>query len=124
MNIKDRYLSLSRPEVTILGGVIGYAIGLLAGPVLRVGLTGIVMVGFWFLFKHIDAHLESNLGLIGVLFAVFFCNIVGSVEGLVGGFLGNLIADASRWGLAAAGALAAPRLQQVLADNDELDEYQ
>ena len=124
MRASERFREMSRVEAAVLGGLLGYAVGLLGGPLLRAGLTVVVMIGFYFLFKHIDTHLETNWGLAGVIFAVFFCNIVGSVEGFVGGLLGDIVADASRLGLAIVGAAGALRLQQSLDESDDLDEFQ
>jgi hypothetical protein len=101
--LRDWFNNLSRPQAGILGGVAGYVIGLISGPILRLLLSVGVIVLFGFLGRHLEKKFESRLGLIGVIAAILACTSLGPFQKVLGNIIGPIISNSSKFAFAILG---------------------
>lgn len=122
VTVADRFGRLTRPQVGVLGAIVGYSLGIVAGPVVRL-LVGIsLIVVFYFVGKHLDDRFEAALGLAGVMAAILATYLLEPVRHALAGTLGDLIGHASRLILAAIGVFVALQLyDRDDADSEEFD---
>jgi len=102
-SLRDWFNNLSRPQAGILGGVAGYVIGLLSGPILRLLLSVGVIILFGFLGRHLEKKFESRLGFIGVIAAILACTSMGPFQKVLGNIIGPIISNSSKFAFAILG---------------------
>jgi hypothetical protein len=101
--LREWFNNLSRPQAGILGGVAGYVIGLISGPILRLLLSVGVIVLFGFLGRHLEKKFESRLGFIGVIAAILACTSMGPFQKVFGNIIGPIISNSSKFAFAILG---------------------
>jgi predicted tellurium resistance membrane protein TerC len=101
--LREWFNNLSRPQAGILGGIAGYVIGLISGPILRLLLSVGVIVLFGFLGRHLEKKFESRLGFIGVIAAILACTSMGPFQKVLGNIIGPIISNSSKFAFAILG---------------------
>ncbi len=95
--------SLTRQQSAIAGGVSGFIIGAVSGPIVKLVLTIGVLIIFGLIARHIERNFEARLGLTGVVVAILACTAMGPVQRFVGSILGGLLQQSSKLGFALLG---------------------
>lgn len=103
-DLRDWFAGLSHTQVGVIGGVIGYLIAVVAGPILRLSLTILVLVIFGLISRSISSRFESRLGMTGVVVAILTVSSLGGVQSVLGDLVGDILMFSSRFALALLGA--------------------
>jgi hypothetical protein len=109
-NIREWFNGLSRQQAGAIGGIAGYIIGILSGPILRLLLSIGVIVLFGFLGRHIEKKFESRLGFIGIIAAILACTSMGPFQKVLGNIAGPIISNTSKFAFAILGVYLILRL--------------
>ena len=110
VNIREWFNGLSRQQAGAIGGITGYIIGVLSGPILRLLLSIGVIVLFGFLGRHIEKKFESRLGFIGIIAAILACTSMGPFQKVLGNIAGPIISNTSKFAFAILGVYLILRL--------------
>ena len=121
--MRDWYSNLTRTQAGLLGGIVGYAVGISSGPLLRIVFYLLIIVAFGLIGKHLDAKIEASFGISGVVLAILLFTALGPIQQWIGETAGNAIRDSSKYGLAVAGVFLALKLHTVSNTDDENENY-
>ena len=124
MKPEEWFSSLSRAQVAVMGGTVGYTTGILAGPMVK-ALIGLILVfAFYFVGKHLDDRFEAELGYVGIAAAILATYLLEPVRHALAGTLGNIIGHTSGLLLAGMGALVALRVQDRVTSDTDPDAFE
>ena len=118
--MKEWFNGLSRQQTGVLGGFVGYSLGLIAGPVLRLLLALGVLVMFGLLGRHIERRFEKRLGAFGIVAAILACSSMGPVQSWVGVVIGGVISNTSKLTFAIIGVYLFLRLHESSASEKNI----
>ena len=121
--MRDWYSNLTRTQAGLLGGIIGYAIGISSGPLLRIIFYVLIIVAFGLIGKHVDAKIEASYGITGVVIAILVFTLLGPIQRWIGETAGDAIRDSSKFGLAIAGVFLALKIHTVSNIDDENENF-
>ena len=121
--MRDWYSNLTRTQAGLLGGIIGYAVGISSGPLLRIIFYVLIIVAFGLIGKHVDAKIEASYGITGVVLAILVFTLLGPIQRWIGETAGDAIRDSSKFGLAIAGAFLALKIHSVSNIDDENENF-
>jgi hypothetical protein len=121
--MRDWYSNLTRTQAGLLGGIIGYAVGISSGPLLRIIFYVLIIVAFGLIGKHVDAKIEASFGITGVVLAILVFTLLGPIQRWIGETAGNAIRDSSKFGLAIAGVFLALKIHSVSNIDDENENF-
>lgn len=121
--MRDWYSNLTRTQAGLLGGIIGYAIGISSGPLLRIIFYVLIIVAFGLIGKHVDAKIEASYGITGVVLAILVFTLLGPIQRWIGETAGDAIRDSSKFGLAIAGIFLAFKIHSVSNIDDENENF-
>lgn len=108
---------ISREQAIAVGVVVGFFIGLRAGPVVKV-LAAIALFCLFALFgRAMERHFESRLGLIGFFGVVAVLSSMSGIRNALEGVMEVLLLVASMVGLAVLGGAGAMRLYDTVVDD-------
>lgn len=113
------FSGLSNLQAGVLGGLVGYAAGLLAGPLLRLSLALLILIAFGFLGRSIQNSFESKLGMTGAVAAILALASLGGVQGFLGDAIGKIILYLSPFALALLGAHFALNMHNLHNTEDD-----
>jgi hypothetical protein len=117
----DWLRDLSRLQIGLLGGIIGFSLGLFSGPVLRLILTFFVLVTFGLVSRSIESRFEAHLGFTGIVAVILLLSTLGPIQRSIGQLLGNLFAGVSHLILAIVGILLSLKLHQAAQFSSDED---
>ncbi len=118
--MNEWFKGLTKPQVGLIGGITGYFLGLLSGPVVRLILTLVVLVAFGIVGRTIESRFEAQLGFTGIVAAILAVASLGPIQRWMGDLLGDLFTGVSRLALTVVGIYLALHLQQ--ASQNQADE--
>jgi predicted tellurium resistance membrane protein TerC len=118
--VREWFTALSRQQAGAIGGVSGYIIGLISGPLLRLLLSVGVIILFGFLGRHIEKKFESRLGFIGIIAAILACTSMGPFQKILGNIFGPIISNSSKFAFAILGVHLALRMHDALHSSQDL----
>lgn len=121
--MRDWYSNLTRTQAGLLGGIIGYAVGISSGPLLRIIFYVLIIVAFGLIGKHVDAKIEASYGITGVVAAILVFTLLGPIQRWIGETTGDAIRDSSKFGLAIAGVFLALKIHSVSNIDDENENF-
>ena len=121
--MRDWYSNLTRTQAGLLGGIIGYAVGISSGPLLRIVFYVLIIVAFGLIGKHVDAKIEASYGITGVVLAILVFTLLGPIQRWIGETAGDAIRDSSKFGLAIAGVFLALKIHSVSNIDDENENF-
>ncbi len=110
--MNDRIKGLSKFQVGLVGGVAGYFLGLLSGPVMRLLFAVVILVIFGIVGRSIESRFESQLGFTGMVAAILAVASLGPIQGWMGDVLGDVFASVSRLALTIVGVYLALHIHQ------------
>lgn len=116
MTHADESWRLSREEVMAVGVVVGFIIGLRAGPVVKVLTTIALFCSFALFGRVVERHFESRFGLFGFFAVVALLSSFGGIKDALEGVVGVMLFLASIAGLAVLGGASAGRLYDAVTD--------
>lgn len=111
--MKDWFNGLTRQQAGVLGGVAGYAIGVVTGPLLRLLLAVSVLIMFGLLGRHIERRFEKRLGTFGIVAAILACTSMGPIQRWAGDLLGGIISNTSKLAFAFLGVYLILQLHEA-----------
>lgn len=111
--MKEWFQGLSRQQAGLIGGVTGYSLGVISGPVLRLLLALGVLILFGFLGRHIEHRFEKHLGAFGIVAAILACTSMGPIQRWVGDVLGGVISNTSKLAFAILGVYLILQLHET-----------
>ena len=116
----DWLRDLSRLQIGLLGGIMGFSLGLFSGPVLRLILTVLVLITFGLVGRTIESRFEAHLGLTGIVAVILLLSTLGPVQRSIGELLGSLVSGVSHLILAVVGVFLSLQLHQAVQfSNDD-----
>lgn len=121
--MRDWYSNLTRTQAGLLGGIIGYAVGISSGPLLRIIFYVLIIVAFGLIGKQLDAKIEASFGITGVVLAILVFTLLGPIQRWIGETAGDAIRDSSKFGLAIAGIFLALKIHSVSNIDDENENF-
>jgi hypothetical protein len=121
MTPKAGFAALNRPQLALVGGTVGYAMGILAGPTIKALIGLVLIVAFYYVGKHLDNRFEAELGFVGIAAAILATYMLDPLRHAIAGTLGMIIDHTSSFLLAGIGALCALRLQELLLNDSDSD---
>jgi hypothetical protein len=110
--MNDWMKGLSKVQAGLIGGVAGYFLGLLSGPVVRLILTLVVLVVFGIVGRSIESRFEAHLGFTGIVAAILAIASLGPIQRWMGELLGDLFTGVSRLALTIVGVYLALHVHQ------------
>lgn len=121
--MKDQYSKLTKVQAGILGGIVGYAVGISSGSLLRIIFYLLIIVAFGLVGKHLDTRIEASYGITGVVLAILIFTALGPVQRWIGEAAGDAIRDSSKYGLAVAGVFLALKFHTVSNTDDQNENF-
>lgn len=113
---------LSRPQIGLVGGLAGYFLGILSGPVVRLVLAIAILVIVGIVGRSIESQFEARLGFTGVIAAILAVASLGPIQRWMSDLLGDVLTGVSRLALMLVGIFLALHLHQAaLAQSDDED---
>lgn len=109
-------------QAGIIGGLVGYGAGVLAGPLLRLSLAILILIGFGLVARSIEKSFESRLGMTGVIAVILAFASLGGVQGFLGDAFGKIILYLSPFALALLGAHFALNTHGLLNEGNQKEE--
>lgn len=100
VDTKAWYASLSHTQVGVMGGVLGYIVGVITGPLIQVSLTLIVLIAFGFISRSLQNKFESRLGITGAMAAMLAISSMDGIQDFFGDIVGNILMYTSKFALA------------------------
>jgi hypothetical protein len=101
--MKEWFNGLTRQQAGVLGGLAGYALGVVTGPFLRLLLAVGILIMFGLLGRHIERRFEKRLGAFGIVAAILACTSMGPIQRWAGDLLGGIISNTSKLAFAILG---------------------
>jgi hypothetical protein len=83
-----------------MGGVLGYIVGVITGPLIQFSLTLIVLIAFGFISRSLQNKFESRLGITGAVAAMLAFSSMDGVQDFFGDIVGNILMYSSKFALA------------------------
>lgn len=117
-DLRTWFGELSHTQVGIIGGILGYGVGLITGPILRLSLALIVLVLFGLISRSISSKFESRLGMTGVIVAILAASSLGGIQSILGKAIGDVVLMLSPFALALLGAHFAFYIHSAAVSND------
>jgi Mn2+/Fe2+ NRAMP family transporter len=112
--MKEWFTGLTRHQAGVLGGIAGYALGVITGPFLRLLLAVGVLIMFGLLGRHIERRFEKRLGAFGIVAAILACTSMGPIQRWAGDLLGGVIVNSSKLAFAMLGVYLILQLHQTI----------
>jgi len=110
------FSSLTQQQAAAVGGVTGYIVGTVSGPLIRLVLTVAVLILFGFMGRHVEKKFESKLGMAGVVVAILACTAMGPIQRLMSSMIGGLLSRTSQLSFALLGVYVTMYLPKLTAD--------
>ena len=110
------FSSLTQQQAAVVGGISGYIVGTVSGPLIRLVLTVAVLILFGFMARHVEKKFESKLGIAGVVVAILACTAMGPIQKLMSSMIGGLLNRTSQLSFALLGVYVTMYLQKLTAD--------
>lgn len=111
---------LTRGQAGILGAVVGYALGITGGPVIRLITYLVMLVAFAFIGRSFEEKFEKSWGLAGMVFAVIAFTSMDGIQHWFSNTLGGTFQQIPTLALALFGAYIAVKVHELrLSDEDE-----
>jgi Mn2+/Fe2+ NRAMP family transporter len=111
--MKEWFNGLTRQQAGVLGGVAGYALGVVTGPILRLLFAVGVLIMFGLLGRHIERRFEKRLGAFGIVAAILACTSMGPIQRWAGDLLGGIISNTSKLAFAILGVYLVLQLHET-----------
>ena len=109
------FSSLSQQQAAVVGGITGYIVGTVSGPLIRLVLTVVVLILFGFMARHVEKKFESKLGIAGVVVAILACTALGPIQRLMSSMIGGLLNRTSQLSFALLGVYLTMYVHQLIA---------
>lgn len=117
--MSEWWRDLSKVQIGLFGGVVGFAFGLFSGPVLRLILTVLVLVIFGLVGRSIESQFEARLGFTGIVAVILVVANLGPIQDWMGQFLGDFFAGISHLVLTVLGIVLAIYIHRALQEEAE-----
>ena len=109
------FSSLSQQQAAVVGGITGYIVGTVSGPLIRLVLTVSVLILFGFMARHVEKKFESKLGMAGVVVAILACTALGPIQRLMGSVIGGIPNHTSQLSFALLGVYLTMYVHQLIS---------
>jgi phage-related holin len=109
------FSSLSQQQAAVVGGITGYIVGTVSGPLIRLVLTVAVLILFGFMARHVEKKFESKLGMTGVVVAILACTALGPIQRLMGSVIGGILNHTSQLSFALLGVYLTMYVHQLIS---------
>lgn len=109
------FSSLTQQQAAVVGGITGYIVGTVSGPLIRLVLTVAVLILFGFMARHVEKKFESRLGIAGVVVAILACTALGPIQRLMSSMIGGLLNRTSQLSFALLGVYLTMYAHQLIA---------
>ena len=109
------FSSLSQQQAAVVGGITGYIVGTVSGPLIRLVLTVSVLILFGFMARHVEKKFESKLGMAGVVVAILACTALGPIQRLMGSVIGGILNHTSQLSFALLGVYLTMYVHQLIS---------
>lgn len=104
---------LSRSQIGLVGGLAGYFLGILSGPVVRLVLAIAILVIVGIVGRSIESQFEARLGFTGVVAAILAVASLGPIQRWMSDLIGDVLTGVSRLALMLVGIFLALHLHQA-----------
>ena len=101
--LRNWFKSLNRQQAGILGAVLGYIIGSVSAPIIKLFLAIGIVILFGLMGRHLESKFESKLGFTGIIAAILVCTTMGPIQQWISSLIGGVIVGASRIALTLVG---------------------
>ena len=109
------FSSLTQQQAAIVGGITGYIVGTVSGPLIRLVLTVAILILFGFMARHVEKKFESKLGTAGVVVAILACTALGPIQSVMGSVIGGILKHTSQLSFAILGIYVTINLHQLIS---------
>ena len=108
------FSSLTQQQAAVVGGITGYIVGTVSGPLIRLVLTFAVLILFGFMARHVEKKFESKLGIAGVVVAILACTALGPIQHFMGSVIGGILNHTSQLSFALLGVYVTMYVHQLI----------